>query len=311
MVKISVCCITYNHESYLAMAIESVLAQKFDGIIEMVIGEDCSKDSTRSIALNYQEKFPSQIKVLTPASNLGIMSNLVATLNACDGDYIAMLDGDDYWTDDTKLQRQVDALQANMECTLCLHDAETFTSETGTVDWTFGSEFSHILPAVGSPPQLYSQLDIARHGWFIPTASMLFRASSIPRPMPAWFEGIYSGDYALQLFVTKQGPAIYLPRIMSRYRVHQQSVGATMRHSKTKYERRIYEAKMFQQHVFEPKNRKHADIYLAIQYEGFAHFMGSQGQYWQQLKFRALALLYNWQRIPVYIERHLPTAAKS
>ena len=306
---VSVCCITYNHEQFLAEAIESVLMQVTDFDVEMVIGEDCSTDSTRAIAQDYERRFPSRIRVLTPSVNLGIMPNLRATINECQGEYIALLEGDDYWTDATKLQRQVDALRANKDCALCIHDAETFTSEAGPIDWTFGIEFSHILPALGSPPQLYSQLDIARHGWFIPTASMLFRASSLPRPMPAWFEGIYSGDYTLQLLSTKQGLAVYLPRIMSRYRLHQQSIGATMRHSKAKFERRIYEAKMFQQYVFEPKNKKHADIYLAIQYEGFARFMGSQGRRWQQIKFRTLALLYNWQRIPVYIERRLQAAA--
>lgn len=305
---VSVCCITYNHEQFLAEAIESVLMQVTNFEVEMVIGEDCSTDGTRAIAQEYERRFPGRIRVLTPSVNLGIMPNLRATINECQGEYIALLEGDDYWTDTAKLQRQVEVLQANKQCALCIHDAETFTSETDTTEWTFGHEFSHILPAVGSPPQLYSQLDIARYGWFIPTASMLFRASSLSRPMPAWFDGVYSGDYTLQLLTTKQGPAIYLPQIMSRYRLHQQSIGATMRHSEAKFARRIYEAKMFQQYVFEPKNKKHADIYLAIQYKGFARFVGSQGQYWQQLKFRALALFYNCQRIPVYVERRLQAA---
>lgn len=310
MVKVSICTITYNHAPYIAQAIEGVLAQRGPDLeVEMVIGDDVSTDNTREIVADYARRYPNNIKPLFHEKNLGPNRNSLACMAECDGDFIAALEGDDYWTDPNKLRLQIAALEARPESAMCFHDAETFTSETNIVDWTFGNEFSHILPALGSSPQLYSQSDIARHGWFIPTASMLFRASSLPRPMPAWFEGVYSGDYTLQLLSTKHGPAVYLPRIMSRYRLHQQSMGATMTQSKAKFERRIYEAKMFQQYVFEPENKKYADIYLAIQYGGFARFMGSQGQYWQQIKYRALALLYNFQRIPLYIERRLQAAA--
>ncbi|MFC6224886.1 glycosyltransferase [Hymenobacter artigasi] len=77
---VSVCCITYNHEAYLAQAIESVLVQQTDFAVEMVIGEDCSTDSTRRIAQEYEHKYPERIRVLTPAHNLGIMPSLMATM---------------------------------------------------------------------------------------------------------------------------------------------------------------------------------------------------------------------------------------
>ena len=72
---ISICCITYNHEAYLAQAIESVLAQQTNFAVEMVIGEDCSTDGTRRIAQGYERKYPGRVRVLTPAQNLGIMPN--------------------------------------------------------------------------------------------------------------------------------------------------------------------------------------------------------------------------------------------
>ena len=305
---VSVCCITYNHERFLAEAIDSVLMQVTDFEVEMVIGEDCSTDGTRAIAQDYERRFPGRVRVLTPSVNLGIMPNLMATIAACQGEYIALLEGDDYWTDPAKLQRQVDVLRANEDCALCFHDAEAFNDTDGIdikVEWIFSDMFSHILPRTESSPKLYSQLDIAKYGWFIPTASMVFRTTSLPIPLPDWFKGIYSGDYTLQLLSTKYGPAIYLPRTMSRYRLHQQGVGVIMANSVSKFERRIYEAKMYQQHVFELKNKKHADIYLSVQYRGYAKYLRSQGQIWQQLPYLAKGLYYSGQRVSLYLERRL------
>jgi glycosyltransferase involved in cell wall biosynthesis len=302
---VSVCCITYNHEAFLTQAIESVLMQETDFAVEMVIGEDCSPDRTRQIALDYQARFPGRVRVLTPAANLGIMRNLMETMAACTGEYIAFMEGDDYWTDPAKLQLQVDTMRANPTCSFCFHDAESFRDVDNVTEWTFGEEFSRILPRAGSPPQLFTQLDLAQHGWFIPSASMLFRATSLALPLPDWFKGVYSGDYTLQLLSTKSGPAIYLPRVMSRYRMHDQSIGSTMAQSAIKFERRIYEAKMFQEYVFKPENKKHADIYLAMQYHAYAKFLGRQGKKWQQLQYLAKASYYDFQRLPLYIERRL------
>lgn len=110
---VSIVMIAYNVENYIEKAIESVLSQKVDFIYELVIGEDCSTDKTRDIALEYEAKYPDKIRVLQHPQNLGLTPNCVATHNACIGKYIALLDSDDYWTDDDKLQKQIDFLEAN------------------------------------------------------------------------------------------------------------------------------------------------------------------------------------------------------
>lgn len=306
---VSVCCITYNHEQFLVQTIESVLMQQTDFEVEMVIGEDCSTDSTRRIAQAYEKQYPGRIRVLTPNTNLGIMPNLMATMAACQGEYIAFLEGDDYWTDANKLQIQVEALRANPDCALCFHDAEIF--DDGEPDQPV-LVFSQQVAAHALPPptaqgatRRFTQLDLARAGWIIPSASMLFRASSLPQPLPAWFAGVYSGDYTLHLLSTRRGPALYLPRLMSRYRQHDQSVSSTMVQSVYQFERRVYEAKMFQQHVFEPRHRKYADIYLANQYKGYARYLRGQGQRGPALRYFAKALFLSRQRLPLYLERRL------
>lgn len=305
---VSVCCITYNHERFLAQAIESVLMQETDFEVELLIGEDCSTDTTRAIAQAYEQRYPGRIQVLTPNANLGIMRNLMATFAASKGEYIAFLEGDDYWTDTTKLQRQVDALRANGHCALCCHDAEIFHDVGSVLTMIFSQHVAaHALPPPsedGSYLQL-TQLDLARVGWVIPSASLVFRSSSLPRPLPAWFAGVYSGDYTLHLLSTGWGPALYLPRLMSRYRQHDQSVSSTTVQSVYQFERRIYEAKMFQQHVFEPRHRKYADIYLASQYKGYARYLSGQGQRGQALRYFAKALFLSRQRLPLYLERCL------
>ena len=94
-VMVSVCMITYNHEAYIAQAIEGVLMQQTDFPIELVIGEDCSTDRTRAICLEYQQRHPGIIRLALRERNIGMMPNFVQTLQACEGKYIALCEGDD------------------------------------------------------------------------------------------------------------------------------------------------------------------------------------------------------------------------
>jgi len=134
---VSVATIAYNVERFLAQCIESVLNQRTSFRVELVIGEDCSTDNTRAIALEYQKKYPGIIRVLTHEKNLGLTPNSIATQNACRGKYIALLDGDDYWTDAGKLQRQAEFLEKNPEYSATGHQAWKIY-EDGTPRVLFG-----------------------------------------------------------------------------------------------------------------------------------------------------------------------------
>lgn len=105
--------ITYNHEPYIAQAVECVINQKTNFPFELVIGEDCSTDKTQAIVLDYQQKYSGIIKVITSEKNVGMLSNSLRTTMACTGKYIAYCEGDDYWHNPNKLQMQVDFLEAN------------------------------------------------------------------------------------------------------------------------------------------------------------------------------------------------------
>ena len=121
---LSILSITYNHEKFIAQAIESWLMQKTDFEFEIVIGEDCSTDNTLQIIKEYQKEHPDLIKVITSEQNVGMQANFIRTYEACQGKYIALCEGDDYWTDPLKLQKQVDFLEENENYFITGHKAK-------------------------------------------------------------------------------------------------------------------------------------------------------------------------------------------
>lgn len=120
--KLSVLFITYNHEEYLRQSLDGILAQECDFDYEIVVGEDCSTDHTRDILREYAQRYPDKFVLLFREKNFGRPTmNVYDTGQHCKGDYIAFLEGDDYWTDVKKLQKQVDFLDSNPEYMGCTH----------------------------------------------------------------------------------------------------------------------------------------------------------------------------------------------
>ena len=161
---VSVVMITYNHENYIRQAIEGVLMQKTLFRYELIIGEDCSTDKTRQICFEYKNKYPDQIKLLLPQTNQGIMQNFYSTLRESNGKYVALCEGDDYWTDPFKLQKQVDFLEANEEYSLCFHKVnvkyEDNLKDEGILHYFEEREYSGL--------EIYKE-------WIISTCSVVFR----------------------------------------------------------------------------------------------------------------------------------------
>lgn len=206
-VTVSVCMITYNQEQYIKQAIEGVLMQQCDFLIELIIGEDCSTDNTKQICEDYASKYP-QIKLLSIQSNLGAMPNFIRTLQVCTGKYIAICEGDDYWTDPLKLQKQVEFMEKNYNTAFCFHNAKTHFIDTDIVD-----DFNKNLS-----PGYFGTKDLLIKEWFIPTASLLFRTNYLPNHFPEWFYKAYSGDFALELLLSTKGDFYYIDEKMSVYR---------------------------------------------------------------------------------------------
>lgn len=212
-VKVSVAMITYNHERFISQAIESVLMQQTDFAVELVIGEDCSTDGTRAIVCEYAERHPSRVRLLLPEHNLGMMPNFIATLGACRGQYIALLEGDDYWTEPLKLQKQVDFLESHPECVICFHDVQILYEDASRPSVRF------------SPPeqkQLYVLEDVLK-STVTQTASLVFR-NGLMASLPDWFHRAPLGDWALNVLLAEHGKIGYLSEVMSVWRNHGGSV---------------------------------------------------------------------------------------
>lgn len=123
---VSVHVITYNHEQYIAKAIDGVVQQKACFEFELIIGEDCSTDCTRKIVLEYQKKYPHMIRVLLSETNVGAHDNAMRVHAACRGKYVAFCEGDDYWHHPLKLQKQIDYLEHNPGVSLVHSDVDRY-----------------------------------------------------------------------------------------------------------------------------------------------------------------------------------------
>ena len=209
-VMVSVCMITYNHEAFIREALDGVLMQQTSFPYELVIGEDCSTDRTREICIEYQQKHPEKIRLLLNEKNLGMMANFIQTLKACTGKYIALCEGDDYWTDPLKLQKQVDFLEWNEEFSICFHRVKIL-NESGIQD-------DFITREVPSETNI---LELAK-GNFMHTPSVVFKRNW--KELPKWFYESPVGDYPLHMINAQYGKIKKLDDIMAVYRIHQNNI---------------------------------------------------------------------------------------
>lgn len=212
--KVSVCMTTYNHEQYIAQAIDSVLAQKTNFDFQLIIGEDCSQDKTRKIVSDYQKKYPQIIRLLLANKNQGMMANWVKTLQAVRSQYLAVLEGDDYWINPYKLQKQVDFLDKHPDYSLCFHATQAF--------YESDRKKTYLIPPKQRKKSLYSLEDILEYN-FIATCSVMYRHNLVKK-LPAWFNQLGLGDWPMHILYAMHGPIGYIDKVMARYRIHQNSV---------------------------------------------------------------------------------------
>lgn len=216
---VSVLVITYNHSEYLAQALDSILAQETNFKIEVVIGEDCSSDNTRDICKRYKDKYPDIVKLLLNDTNLGMTSNFLNTLKNCKGKYVAICEGDDYWTDPYKLQKQVDFLEANEDCSMCFHRA-TIIDQRKEID-------EYREQALYDKEQIELDLWKILTSYGIPTASIVFRNIFREREIPSLMSQVASGDMALVSILNRYGKIIGLNENMSVYRLSGKGVSVS------------------------------------------------------------------------------------
>jgi glycosyltransferase involved in cell wall biosynthesis len=208
-IKVSVCMITYNQERYIAQAINSVLEQQTTFSIEIIVGEDCSTDGTRRIVEELAAAHPDRIRLRLAEQNQGGKLNFVGTLGEARGEYVVILEGDDYFTDPHKLQRQVDALDSRPDWAICFHPARCH--------YEGNLQGPAVTPERWDRPEA-TILDLFDQN-FIPTSGAMFRNRLIPS-LPDWFMNVEAGDWALHILNAAHGNIGFLPEVMSAYRIH-------------------------------------------------------------------------------------------
>jgi glycosyltransferase involved in cell wall biosynthesis len=193
--------------AYLQQAIESVLRQKTVYPYDVLVLDDCSTDGTTAIVRTYVQRYPDRVRAIVHPVNRGLIESFIELITRVTGDYVATLEGDDYWIDDDKLQVQVDYLEANPHFVLCGHNCIVRN------EWT-GAE--KIKVHGGSDLTLTTRNLI---DFDLPTASMVFRNHLIDQ----WPESLFGagfGDRPLAIMLSQLGQVRYLRRPMSVYRVH-------------------------------------------------------------------------------------------
>lgn len=207
---ITVLMITYGHKKFIEQAIAGVLMQKTNFSVELIIANDCSPDNSDEVIQKAISELPQNISVnyIKNDKNLGPNPNFVNAFKDIKSKYIALCEGDDYWTDPLKLQKQVDFLEANEDYSVCFHNVE----EVDINGKTLGNY--HVISEIEE--KTYTIEDLA-NGNFIHTPSVVFRNQF--EELPDWFLYCPIGDYPLHLLNASYGKIKYIPSQMASYRV--------------------------------------------------------------------------------------------
>jgi len=211
-IEVSIVCNAYNHGKYIRDALNGFVMQKTDFKYEILVHDDASTDNTADIIREFEAKYPDLIKPIYQTENKysqGIWVTGEYQYSRIRGRYIALCEGDDYWTDPDKLQKQYDALQAHPEIGICAHSSNLVIATDGSLKGTIRhSDEVTVIPV---------EKVIEGGGDFVSTNSLLFKKEVVTEPMP-FFE-LLPMDYTIQIEGSLSGGMLYLPDNMSSYRV--------------------------------------------------------------------------------------------
>lgn len=210
-IMVTIACITYNHEDYIKDALNSFLGQKTNFKFEIIVHDDVSTDGTRQILKEYETRYSDKIRVVYQSENqysqgVPIMGTFL--FPKARGKYIAICEGDDYWTDTNKLQKQVDYMESHKDCSICIHNAIKVNRDKKNIG---------IISTVKSSCEIPCERFILSGGGFCATNSILTK-TELARQFHE--TGLYEVDYALQIFLAGKGKAYCFSEVMSAYRAN-------------------------------------------------------------------------------------------
>lgn len=209
-VYVSLVCITYNQEQYIEQCLISMLAQVTSYQFEIIVHDDCSTDGTRDVLLKYQEKYPDIIKLVLQKENQFSKKRKITPLAVAyaQGEYIALCEGDDYWIDENKIEKQLQALLPKPDVDIAF--SPSYKEINGVIKGTLSQHSKY--------ERCFNLVDVYQGGGaFMPTASLLIKREVFDN-LPDWYYTAPVGDYFLQVLASANGGALYIPSVMSVYR---------------------------------------------------------------------------------------------
>ena len=218
MLAVSVLVVTYNHARFVRQALDSALAQRLPQPFEVLVSEDYSTDGTREIVEEYAKRHPHLVRLLLSERNLHSNEVVARGVRAARGRYVAVLDGDDYWTSDDKLGAQVAFLDKRPDVTICFHNVQVVDEHSQTS--------GRLWNAPGQPE--VSGLHELLRGNFIATSSVAYRRAAVSE-IPAWYGGFFPvTDWPLHVLYAREGRIGYLDRTLGAYRLHDGGLFSTL-----------------------------------------------------------------------------------
>lgn len=211
--KLSVCVVAYNHAPYIAQALDGFLMQKTDFPFQVIVGDDASTDGTTEIIRRYAEQHPDVIKPIFHPQNIGAFDNSMSVYRAAQTPYVALCDGDDYWTDPDKLQMQIDFLDSHPDFALCFHPVAVRHEDEDLPD-------SRIPPDGFLFPKKGMGLEDLLESNFMQTNSVVYRWRFNQDPLSLIPHGIAPGDWFIHLLHAETGKIGFIDRTMAVYRRH-------------------------------------------------------------------------------------------
>jgi glycosyltransferase involved in cell wall biosynthesis len=211
----------YNHGKYIAQAIEGVINQQTDFKYRLIIGEDCSTDNSREIIQKCVENYPSIIKVFFHDKNIGTVENSRILFRESKAKYVALCDGDDYWTDRDKLQKQIDFLEQNPDFAICFHNSRIL-NEDAPEEISYSNAMDQV--------EITTFDDLAR-GEYIYTATCVFRNEHFKKFPEKYYS--FMNNYTLDLHNAQFGKIKYINEVMSVYRKHRGGIWSMVARERT------------------------------------------------------------------------------
>lgn len=212
-ILVTISCITYNHEKFIGQAIESFLMQKTNFKFEVIIHDDASTDKTQEIIKKYEKKYPNIIKPIYQKENQYSQGKKISLIinEKIKGKYVALCEGDDYWTDPYKLQKQVEYMEKNPDCGMCFHTVDEYDEKKKKI-------IGQVKPYNSDKIVLTEEI-IMGDGGFLGTNSIMYRAENM-REFPKFYLECSVGDYPIQILHSTKKYAYFMTESMSAWRVN-------------------------------------------------------------------------------------------